>query len=189
MWWPQHTSFLLLLLEISQLHGCSILKNFLIPRVVTLSVCLFNILHSYNFRKNKTMLRKFWHIFELHRFTLHMKNCCCIVHRFFYVALQKFQFINIFCSFLTTQIGTKFWYVFKLRRSDLHIKINQRIQYILFYRALQEFEYIYCSFIMTQVGTKFRYIFKLHTFIYISKLVIIFSMYFFLRETWKIWVR
>ena len=80
----------------------------------------------------------------------------------FYGALQKFQYINIYCSFLMTQIGTKFRYVFKLYRSDLHTKMSHHIQYILFYRVLQEFEYIYCSFLMTQIGTKFRYIFKFY---------------------------
>ena len=49
----------------------------------------------------------------------------------FYKALQKFQYINIFCLFLTTQIGTKFWYVFKLYRSDLHSKISHRPETII----------------------------------------------------------
>ena len=77
---------------------------------------------DYNFLKTRTIAKKFWYVFELHRFVLHMKNYCCIVHRSLYRALRKFQYINIFCSFLMSQIGTKF-YVFKLHRSDLHIKL------------------------------------------------------------------
>ena len=70
--------------------------------------------------------------------------------------LQKFQYINVFCLFSMTQIGTKFWYVFQLHRSDLHTKISHRIQHI-FFKALQKFEYIniYCSFLITQIGMKF----------------------------------
>ena len=90
------------------------------------------------------------------------KKNYCIVRRSFYRALQKFQYINIFCLFLMTHIGTKFWCVFKLHRSDLHAKTSHRIQYILFYRTLQDFEYIYGTFLMTQIGTKFWYLFKLH---------------------------
>ena len=75
-------------------------ENFLNPRVVNLSVCLFNILFGYNFRKNRTMARKFWLVFQLHRFALHMANSYCTTHRSFYTALQKFQYINIFCNFL-----------------------------------------------------------------------------------------
>ena len=58
--------------------------------------CLFI---GYNFRKKFTMAKKSWYIFELHRFALHMKIFYCIVHRSFYRELQKFQYINIFCSF------------------------------------------------------------------------------------------
>ena len=112
--------------------------TFLNPHSVNLSVCVLNILFGYNFRKNRTMARKFWCVFELHRFALCMRNWCCVVHRSFYEALQIFQSINIFCSLLMTQTGTKFWYVFKLHRSDLHTKINHRIQHIFFYRALQK---------------------------------------------------
>ena len=83
-------------------------KNFLNPHEVNFSACLFNILFGYNFRKNRTMARKFWYIFELHRFVLYMKKFYCIVHRSFYSPRKKFQHINIFCSFLMTQIGTKF---------------------------------------------------------------------------------
>ena len=82
-------------------------KNFLNPHWVNLSVCLFNILFGYNFRKNRTMTMKFWYVFELHKFALYMKKCYCVVLRSFYRSLQKFQYINISCSFLTTQIGTK----------------------------------------------------------------------------------
>ena len=58
-------------------------KNFLNPHVVNLSVWQFNILFAYNFRKNRTMARKLWYVFELHRFALLMKNCHCIVLRSF----------------------------------------------------------------------------------------------------------
>ena len=57
-------------------------KYFLNPRVVNLSVCLFNTLFGNNFRKNKKMSRKFWNVFELHMFALHMKNCYCIAQTF-----------------------------------------------------------------------------------------------------------
>ena len=137
-------------------------KNFLNPCMVNLCVCLFNILFGWNFRKNRRMTREFWHVFEIHEFALHIKSCYYSVQRSFYRALQNFQCISLFCSFLMTQIDTKFRYVLKLYRSDLHTKISHRIQYILFYRALEEFEYTYCSFLMTQIGTKFRYVFKLH---------------------------
>ena len=102
-------------------------KNFLNSHVVHLSVCLFNILFGYNLGKNRTKPRKLWYVFEVHRFALHMKNCYFIVHKSFYRALQKFQNMNIFCSFLMTEIGTKFLYVFKLHRSDLQTKICHRI--------------------------------------------------------------
>ena len=130
--------------------------------MVILSVYLFNNLFDYNLLKNRTVVRKLSYVFELHRFVLHRKNCYCIVTRYFYGVLKKFQYINIFYLFLMTQIGMKFWYVFKLHRSDLHTKISHCIQYMLFYRTLQEFKYIYCSFLMTQIGTKFWYVFKLH---------------------------
>ena len=79
-------------------------KNFLIPLVVNLSACLFNILFGYNFLENRTMARKFWYVLELHRFALHVKNCFCIVHKSFYRMHQKFQNISIFYLFLMTQI-------------------------------------------------------------------------------------
>ena len=71
-------------------------KNFLNPHVVNLSVFQFNILFGYNFRKNRTMARKSWYVFELHRFALHMKNCYCVLHGSFYRALQKFQYIDTY---------------------------------------------------------------------------------------------
>ena len=83
-------------------------KNFLYPHVVNLSVRQFNILFGFNFLKNGTIAKKFWNVFELHRFVLYIKNCYCIARRSFYRAHQRFQYINIFCSFLMTQIGTKF---------------------------------------------------------------------------------
>ena len=129
--------------------------------MVNLSVCLINILFVSNFCKNSTMSRRFWYVFELDRFALLMKNCYFIVHRSFYRALQKFQYINIFCSFSMNEIDTNFWYVFKLHTSDFQTKISHRIQYILFYRALQEFEYIYHSFLMTQIAAKIRNVFIL----------------------------
>ena len=46
-------------------------KSFLNPHVVNLSVCLFHILFSYNFRKNRKMVRKFSYVFELYDFSLH----------------------------------------------------------------------------------------------------------------------
>ena len=42
-------------------------KNYLNPHVVNLSVCVFNILFGCKLRKNKTIARKFWYVFELHR--------------------------------------------------------------------------------------------------------------------------
>ena len=111
---------------------CSRSKKILNPHVLNLSFCLFNILFGYNFHKNKSMTRKFLYVFELLRFAFHMKNCYCNVHRSFYRVLQKFQYINIFCSFLMIQIGTKFRYVFKLRTSDLHTRIGHHNQHIFF---------------------------------------------------------
>ena len=35
----------------------------------------------------------------------------------FYKIFRKIPYIDIFCSFLMTRIGTKFWYVFELHRS------------------------------------------------------------------------
>ena len=96
-----------------------------------------NILFGCNFRKSRTMTRKFCSVFELHRFVLHMKNLYCIVHRSFYRGIQKFQCINIFVSFLMPQISTKFWYVFILHISDLHTKMSHSIQHI-FYREYLE---------------------------------------------------
>ena len=75
-------------------------KTFLNPHEVNLSVSLFNILFSYSFRKNRIMTRKFWHVFEHKRFASHMKDCCCIVHRAFYRALRKCQYINILSGWL-----------------------------------------------------------------------------------------
>ena len=65
-------------------------KSFLDPCVVNLSVCLFNILFGYCFRKNRTMTMKFLYVLELQRFGLHIKNCYSIVHRSFYGAFKKF---------------------------------------------------------------------------------------------------
>ena len=92
------------------------------------------------------------------------KKFHCIVNRSFYRALQKFQCINIFCSFCMTQIVTKFWYVFKFYRSDSHTKISHCIGHRSFYRALQKFQCIniFCSFLMSVIGTKFWCYFKLH---------------------------
>ena len=90
---------------------------------------------------------KCWYVLKIHnRSDLHTKINHCIQHIIFYRALQKFQCINIFCSFLITLIGTKFWCVFKPHRYDLYTKISYRIQYIFCYRALQKFECInfYC---------------------------------------------
>ena len=42
-----------------------------------------------------------------------------IQYTLFYTALQKFQYINIYCSFLMAQIGTKFRHVYTLHRSIL----------------------------------------------------------------------
>ena len=110
--------------------------------MVNFYVCLFNIFFGHNFRKNRTTAKKFWYVFQLHRFALQMKNFYCIQHRSFYRAFQKFQYINIFGSFLMTQIGTKFRYVFKLQRSDLHNKISHRIQHRFFLQGTSKFEYI-----------------------------------------------
>ena len=148
---------------LERLHGSPVLNIFNHEFTKCEFVCLSNILFGYNFRKNRTMARKFWYVSELHRSALDMKNCCCVVHRSFYRTFQIFQYINIFCSFLIIQTGTKIWYVFKLYRSDLHTKISHRIQYELFYRALQEFQYVYYSFLITQIDMIFRFIFKLHS--------------------------
>ena len=77
------------------------------PKFVNVYQILFTGLHrnieylfiGYNFFKNWKMAKKFWYVFEIHRFALHMKICYCIVHKYFYRALQKLQYINIFCSF------------------------------------------------------------------------------------------
>ena len=61
---------------------------------------------------------KFSYVFKLHRSDLHTKISFHVQHIIFYKSLEKFEYINIYCSFLMTQIGTKFWYVFKLHRSD-----------------------------------------------------------------------
>ena len=133
-------------------------KNFLNPPVVNLSVCLFSVLFGYNFFKSKIMASKFWYVYELLRFAVHMKNCYDIVHRSFYRALQMFQYVNMFCSALMTQFGTKFWFVLKLYRSDSYTKISQRIQYIVWYRAFKNSNTF--TFLMTHIGRKFQYVFK-----------------------------
>ena len=48
---------------------------------------------------------KFQYIFKLHRSDLRTKVSHHIQNIFFYRALQKFEYINICCSFLMTQIG------------------------------------------------------------------------------------
>ena len=115
------------------------------------STLIFSIHLRLKLARNFDMLLNYIYLIYI------QKKCYCIILRSFYRALQKFEYVSIFYSFLMTQIGTKFWYVFKLHRSDLHKKISHRIQYILFYRALQEFESIYCSFLMTQIGKKFYF--------------------------------
>ena len=86
----------------------------------------------------------------MHRSDLPTKISHRISYIFFYKALQKFEYITIYCSFWMNPIDSKFWHVFKLHKSDLPTKISHRIQHAYFHRALQEFEYIYCSFLMTQ---------------------------------------
>ena len=76
-------------------------KNFLNPHVVNLSVRLFYILFSYNFRKIVKWLGNFG-MFLNYIGLFYIKKCYCIVHRSFYRAIQKFHYINIFCSFLIT---------------------------------------------------------------------------------------
>ena len=109
------------------------------------------------------MARKFDYVFELHRFALHIKNCYRIVHRYFYKAFQKFQYI--YCIFLMTQIGTKFRCAFKLHRYDLHAKISHLIQHI-FFLYFKKIEYIdiYWSFLMIQIVTKFWYVYAKNWF-------------------------
>ena len=125
--------------------------------------------------------RKIWYVFELHRFAFRMKNCYCIVHRSFYMALLKFQYINIFCSFLMIQIGTKVWYVFKLYKSDLHCKISHRIQYYCFTEYFKNLNAFTIVFQWLKLEWNFSMILNFIDLIYIPKLVIVFSIHFF---TW-----
>ena len=50
----------------------------------------------------------FRYVFRLHRSDLHAKISHRIHHINFYRPLQKYEDINIYCSFLMTQIGTKY---------------------------------------------------------------------------------
>ena len=86
---------------------------------------------------------------------------------FFYRALQKFEYVFIYCSFIMAQIGTKFWYVFKPHTSNLHTKVSHRFQHIFFYRVLQKFQYIkiYCVFNHT-FQMRRDYTIRLYVYIY-----------------------
>ena len=113
---------------------------------------------------------KFWYVFKLHGSDLHTKTSHHIHYILFYRALQKFEYNNIYCSFLMTPIGTKFWYVFKLHRSDLHTKISHRIQHIFLMRVVNlsvclfniHFGYNFRK--NSTMAKKFRFVFELYRF-------------------------
>ena len=113
-------------------------KKFLNPHIVNLSVCLISFLAiaSVKIRQWPVIFVMFLNYTCL---VYKQKKCHCIVRLSFYSTLQKFQYINIFCSFFNDSNWQGNLYVFKVHRSDLHIKINHSIQYILFYRALRYF--------------------------------------------------